>query len=279
MAAYLDTNVFDHLYKKVGCSGADIANLRKKIYGRELSIPLSIHTLEEILLDRRARPELLVAKIKLTLSLANFRRMVKPCDQLLSDDIRAYAATGEAALPFIDANLQNIISDGLTELIETDGEELDEDLIAALEETRRQKEHFRDGIRMHRAENQEAAASIAGQVTFDEYFDLMAPSAARSFAERAGALAECENRGLEGLLNIRSVRMSVGASLSFIYAWSFEELSPNIGDSKDLLHAASAAAVAETFVTDDATLRRIVARVPLDGFEALDLPAFLQRVT
>src|SRR5229473_4247977 len=131
MAAYLDTNVFDHLYKKTGCTSADIANLRKKIYGRELSLPLSIHTLEEILLDRRARPELIVAKVKLTLSLGNFRRMVKPCDQLLTDDIRAYASTGEAARPFIDANLQNVISHGIGELIEIDGEELDEDLIAA----------------------------------------------------------------------------------------------------------------------------------------------------
>jgi len=279
MAAYLDTNVFDHLYKKVGCSGADIANLRKKIYGRELSIPRSIHTLEEILLDRRARPELLVAKIKLTLSLGNFRRMVKPCDQLLSDDIRAYAATGEAARPFIDANLQNVISDGIGELIESDGEELDDDLIAALEETRRQKEHFRDTARAAQAENEQAAASVSGQVTFEQYFNLTAPSVARRFAERAGVLAECENRGLEGLLNIRSVRMSVGTTLSLIFAWTFEGLSPKIGDSKDLLHAALAAAVAETFVTDDATLRRIVARVPLDNFEVLDLPTFLQQVS
>jgi hypothetical protein len=32
MIAYLDTNVFDHLYKKIGCSSADIANLRKAVY-------------------------------------------------------------------------------------------------------------------------------------------------------------------------------------------------------------------------------------------------------
>ena len=79
MIAYLDTSAFDHLYKKIGCTAADIANLRKKIYGRELSIRPSMHILADILLDRRARPELLVARIKLTLSLASFRQMVKPC--------------------------------------------------------------------------------------------------------------------------------------------------------------------------------------------------------
>jgi hypothetical protein len=278
MAAYLDTDVFDHLYKKIGCTSADIANLRKKIYGRALSLPLSIHTLEEILLDRRARPELLVAKIKLTLSLGNFRRMVKPCDQLLADDLRAYAATGEAARPFIDANLQNTISDGIGELIETDGEELDDDLIAALEQASRHKERFLPVMRDAQSDNQKMAEAAAGQVNFDQYFEAMAPPVAQGLADRAGVLEECEGRGIKGLLNIRSVRMQIGVTLSFDYAASFEELEPKF-DSRDLLHAASAAAVAETFVTDDAQLRRIVARVPLEDFEVLDLPTFLQRVS
>src|ERR1700722_29925 len=99
MIAYLDTKVFDHLYKKVGCTSADIANLRKAIYGRGLSIILGIHVLEEILLNRRASPQELVARVKLTLSLASIRRMVKPCDQLLGDDIRSYAANGVQARP------------------------------------------------------------------------------------------------------------------------------------------------------------------------------------
>ena len=51
MAVYLDTNAYDHLYKKIGCTSADIANLRKKIYGRELSIPLFAH-MSDAQLDR-----------------------------------------------------------------------------------------------------------------------------------------------------------------------------------------------------------------------------------
>jgi hypothetical protein len=277
MAAYLDTNVFDHIYKKVGCNGADIANLRKKIYGRELSIPLSIHTLEEILLERGARPERLVAKIKLTLSLANFRRMVKPCDQLLSDDIRAYASTGEAARPFIDADLQNTISDGITELIETDGEDLDEEMVQALDATRSQKERFKLRIQQTQTETGQLAATATQQVNFAQYFEMMAPTVARRFADRMGVLQECETRGIEGLLKIRSVRITVGATLSFIYAWAFEGQSPKASDSTDLLHATSGAAVAETFVSDDRQLRRIVSRVPVEGFEVLDLPAFLRK--
>lgn len=270
MAAYLDTNAFDHLYKKIGCTAADIANLRKKIYGRELSILMSIHTLEEILLDQRARPELTVARIKLTLSLGNFRRMVKPCDQLLTDDIRAYAATGEAARPFIDADLQNILSDGIGELIETDGEELDEEMIAVLVKTRTQKAQF-----LSRMSNHELKVSLPEGIAFDQSLELMAPVVARSFAERADALQGCEQHGIEGLLKIPSVRIAASAVVSLGFGQTFEGWPPTTGASRELPHAVSAAAVAETFVTDDAHLREIVARVPLDKFEVIGLSAFL----
>ena len=273
MAAYLDSSAFDHLYKKIGCTAADIANLRKRIYGRELSILLSIHTLEEILLDRKARPELLVAKIKLTLSLGNFRRMVKPCDQLLTDDIQSYASTGEAARPFLDAKLQNVISEGIAALVESDGEELDDDMIAALEEGRRQKEQFLRGMR-----EAELRGSLPERIPFTQYFDMMAPVVAKAFADRAGTLRKCEERGIEGLLEVRTVRMSVGATLSLVYGQTFEGWTPKIGDSGDLLHATSAAAVADTFVTGDARLRTILAQVPLANLEVIDLPGFLQRV-
>src|SRR5579859_4123269 len=178
MVAYLDTNAFDHLYKKIGCTSADIANLRKAIYGRELSLPLSIHTLEEILLARKARPELLVAQIKLTLSLASFRRLVKPCDQLIADDIRAYAERGQAERPYAGAEIQNIISDGIGELIETDGEELDEDMMAALKETRQRKERFAEEIRRALETNRAMADPPKEESDFGRCFQDLAPKLA-----------------------------------------------------------------------------------------------------
>jgi len=279
MIAYLDTNVFDHLHKKIGCTSADIANLRKAIYGRQLSVPLSIHTLEEIMLVGKVRPEWMVAQVKLTLSIASFRRLVKPCDQLLADDIRAYAARGEADRPYLGADIQNVISAGISELVETDGEELDEEMVEALKEMRRRKERFRAGMRKSQEETEQIAKSMSGQVTFEQYLELAAPGVAETFAQRAGVLEACKQRGIEGLLEIKSVRMSVGAALSLIYGQAFEGWSPKLGDSADLLHAASAAAVADVFVTDDQRLRQALARVPFDGFEVIDLPGFLARLT
>ena len=277
MAAYLDSIVFEHLYSKTGCTSAGIADLRKKIYGRQLSIPVSIHTLEEILLDRRARPELLVAKTKLTLSLGSFRRMVKPCDQLLLDDLRAYAATGEAARPFIDANLQNVLADGLSALVETDGEDRDEEMMAAFEEAARRKEKFRRAIKAGLEDFQSPATSPDG-ASFEQYYEVCARPLLEKVLARLGVVAECQQRGIGGLLQLKSVRMIVGATLSFLYARTVDSPSFSIGESIDLHHALCAAAVADTFVTDDEQLRRILSRVPLDHLAIADLPTFLQTV-
>jgi hypothetical protein len=278
MIAYLDTTVFDHLYKKIGCTSTDIANLRTAIYGRRLSIPLSIHTLEEMLLARKARPELLVAQVKLTLSLASFRRLVKPCDQLLADDIRAYAARGEADRPYVGADLQNVLSDGIGELIETDGEDLDEDMVAALAQTRHRKERFQERMRLAQEEVLAAVQPSSGQITFMQYFRETTPLLAERFAHEASALDGCRERGIDGLAGIKSVRMAIGSASSFVFGQGFEGWPMQPGDASDLLHAVSAAAVADTFVTDDKRLRTALARVPLDGFEVLDLAIFLQRL-
>jgi hypothetical protein len=273
MAAYFDTSAFDHLYKKIGCTAADIANLRKKIYGRELSILLSIHTLEEILLDRRARPELLVAKIKLTLSLGNFRRMVKPCDQLLIDDTRSYASTGEAARPFIDAKVQNVISEGIAALVESDGEELDEDMIAALEEVRERKERFRNLLVAHEEPPQEDA-----WISFEDYRKSELPRMLEARAQVAGVLESCRKRGFEGLSELPSVRAANGVTLSFAYGQGFQGWVPKGSDFFDLCHVPCAAAVADQFVTDDSRLRQALTRVPLGNLEIIDLPGFLRKI-
>jgi hypothetical protein len=274
MIAYLDTDVFDHLYRKVGCTSADIADLRKAIYGRGLSITPGIHVLEEMLLNRRASPQELVARLKLTLSLASIRRMVKPCDQLLADDIRSYAANGEPARPFVDVRIQNAITQGIAELIESDGEEFSDEIVEALADTKRRKERFVQGMNATLREVSSSAETVPADILFDDYFKLMAPRIAAAFAQRAGVLEDCSDRGIDGLLEIRSVRSAIGIALSYTHGQSFER-SPALGDSIDYLHAPAAAATAEVFVCDDSHLRDALASIGLDNFRIMNLTQFL----
>lgn len=279
MNAYLDTNIFDHIYKKVGCTGADIANLRKAIYGRNLSIPLGIHHLEEILLARKAPPHSLTAQIRLVLSIASLRSLIKPCEQLIADDIRAYAARGEADSPFIHGAMQNAVSDGIAELIESDGEEIAGDFVAALEESRRQKERFFAGLR--RVGEIAAAAEPRAGVTessFDEYWRAHAPRIAMALAERAGVLQECERRGIDGLLGLRTVRAAAGVALAMAFGQGHGAASGGPGGASEIHHVVAGAARAEIFVSEDAGVRSLIERIPLEGFSAIGMAGFLANV-
>jgi len=274
--AYLDTQAFDRIYKKIRCTGADIANLRKAIYGRELSIRLSVHTLEEILLARKVSPQAFAAQIKLTLSLASSRTLVKPCAQLLLDDIRAYAVQGDADRPFLRGDVQNTVADGIAALIESDGEELDDDFIAVLEEARQQKQHFFATLESAQGGAKAISSPLPGSTRSGDYFDAAARDALEALAERAGVGDACRQRGLDGLLKIKSVRMSLGAALALSYS---RMTDGSVVNSTTLHHAVSAAAVAETFVSETLGSRDLLARVPIEGLSVASLPDFLKRLS
>ncbi|MBF6560781.1 MAG: hypothetical protein IVW56_10855 [Candidatus Binataceae bacterium] len=249
--------------------------MRKAIYGRGLAIPIGIHVLEEILLNRRASPQELVARLKLTLSLASIRRMVKPCDQLIADDIRSYAATVQPDRPLVSAQIQNAITQGIAELIESDGEEFSEEMVEALELARQGKERFLQVMRAAQEQAAGLAEARSSWLSFEDFFQLAAVPTADIFAQRAGVLEPCRARGRDGLLKVRSVRAAIGVALSLIYGQTFEGWASHLGDSSDLLHVPSAAASAEIFVTDDARLRQALQRGPLDEMRVLGLKEFL----
>jgi hypothetical protein len=273
--AYLDTNAFDHIYKKIGCTGADIANLRKAIYGRQLSIRLSVHTLEEILLGRKVSPQALAAQIKLILSLASSRTLVKACGQLVLDDIHSYVARGKADRPFLPGDMQNAVADGIAALIESDGEELEDDFLAVLDQARQDKQQFFAMFGPERQDREAISSPLSGWTGVEQYFDAAALPALETLVERAGVADPCRERGLNGLLKIKSVRMLLGAAL----ASSYSQAATSAANSSTLHHPVSAAAVAETYVTDNAANRELLARLPIEGLNVITLPEFLKAVS
>jgi hypothetical protein len=269
---YFDTQAFDHVYKKIGCTSADITNLRKAIYGRQLSIRLSIHTLEEILLGRKVSPQALAARIKLTLSLASSRTLVKGCSRLVLEDIRAYSAKGEPERPFLPSDMQNAIADGISTLIESDGEEMENDFLALLDQMREEKLQF-FAMLHHARQRAEAISPPAGTwSSFEQYFDAAASTMLEVFFERAGVTDCCRGRGLRGLLEIKSVRMSLCVAL----ASSFYRLASNALSSGTFHHAISAAAVAQTYVTESEATREFLTRLSNQDLNVDSLTGFLK---
>jgi len=275
MIAYLDTQAYAHIYAKIGCTGTDLANLRKVIYGRELAIRLSLHTLEEILLGRKLSPQAFAAQIKLVASLGNSRALIKPCEQLLFDDIRAYAASGHADRPFLGAEMQNKVADGIAGLIETDGEELEEEFLEVLHQARQQKQQFSALLQHALPQLATAREPLPDAISFEQLFAAAAPLL-QSLAARAGAGDGCRQRGLEGLLNIKSVRMTLGATLAATDALRGQ---PRPANPIEIHHAVSAAAVAETYVSAAPSGREFISRLPMNGFNVITLPEFLKNLS
>lgn len=274
MIAYLATSAFGHLYRKIDCTAGDIGALRKAIYSRTVSIPLGIHNLEEIVMARRASAQAMTAQLRLLLSISNWRVLLKPCGQLLADELRAFAAGDEPARPFLRGAMQNAVTTGISELLESDGEDLNDDFAEALDEVRREREAFVAGLGEYLAEcDARFTPSAAGG--FEEFFERNAADAAAALAERAGVGAQCARRGIESLLALKSVRMWVGAALSLACAQGMEARPPRTEEVNEVIHAVTGAAAADTFVSANARALPLLGRVAIDGLRTTDLKSFL----
>lgn len=279
MVVYLAPDAFDHLYRKVGCTAADVAALRKAIYGRAFSIPLAIHTLEEMLLARKSAPQARAAQLRMLLSVSSPRTLLKPAEDLLMDDLRSFGASGQPASPILRGEPQNAVSTGISALLESDGEEMDEDFADALEAARRQRESLGAALSELKAPGGPLSPPASAAADFDEYFRERAAQVAQALAERADVAAQCGARGADAMLEVKSVRMWTGAALALAWAQAIEGRSPGADDLSEAIHAVTAAAAADTFVTDNERLRKLSSRAGLQGFAAIDLKALLAQAT
>jgi hypothetical protein len=276
MIAYLDTATFDRLYRKDGCSSADIAALRKAVYGRELTVRLSPHHLEEILLSRKASPQALSAQLRQTLSLASLRQLLKPCEHLLIGDVRDYAVRGEPGNPFQHGPIQDDYSSGIAELIESDGEEFTEEFRDALVEVHRQKDSLTAFFEREQAKLEvEIDLQAASERSLVALWDAHAEGLAGAIAEAAGVLEPCRSRGLGGLIQIGTVRVAVAMLLSKL------DGTPPSFDGWH--HAIGAAASGGVFVCCDPRLRATLAPLADAGLlpehcEVIGLSELLRRV-
>ncbi len=98
------------------------------------------------------------------------------------------------------------------------------------------------------------------QIPFEEFWND-APLWAEAFADHFGFGDVCRERGLEGLLEVRTVRLCVGAAKSIVYSQVAKGRQPDLGDWHDVWHAIMAS-VADVFVTQDKRLAEVLARVP-----------------
>lgn len=271
---YFDTNVWDHIYKGVHVSESDFQALSRAVKAGEISVLLSLTNLEEVLSALRSRRGLAIGELRLILSLADRQRLLKSHHLLVSDDIKSYAVTGTSSSPFItDPAIQSRV----WSLHRSSDKDI-EDLLVVAEATEKQKERFSAGMRAARKKVLSDAKKLKRRhSSFKDCWERLAGTVAENLAAHVGVSDACKKRGINGLLELRSLRLAVGMNLSLVYAQTSEGRTPKRGDSRDIHHSILASA-ADKFVVHDKEFRRLLSRVPIEDFEVTGLNDLIKEI-
>jgi len=267
--AYMDRNAWQDLYdRRSGITAKNVERLRSAVRHREIDIAVSVRCLEETYARHTREPLLAMAEVRFIFDVAGSTnprrvRLVKEPAQHVDDDIRAYAARLAVPSPYMVLDMSPFLVRGADY-------RLAEEFARA---TRSEDHSFYDFMDRQR---RESANRLVG-ISFEDYFETEAPELARGLAEKARALSELEVRGVEGLLELRSVRMAVGSNLSLSYSQRVGNRAPQDGDWGDMFHAIAAAA-ADVFVTNDRGLAECLRRIPAVPIEIIDLKALFSRL-
>ena len=104
---------------------------------------------------------------------------------------------------------------------------------------------------------------------FEDFWQASALHWAEEFAAPLGLAQQCRDRGLDGLLRVRPVRLAVGAVVSLIFDLvvgdGVQSRLARPSDFYDVWHAILAS-TADVFVTCDRRLAKSLARVPIERF-------------
>lgn len=288
---YLDANVIGHLVAHSdGLSQEDADRLVILSSSGEVEPIFNILGFQEQLAAGSKRAERL---FDYTLKLFNPDKVVKDSNDLFRDDIKSYAHNGCADTPYYSGKKLATLQQSIKDVIVDYTPEKYAGLYSSIVDPSRQESlQIQDILKNAVNMVNEAVASVASQkeasqadltkwrkeTLFQHFWERQAESWAERFADRSGVLAECKKRGIQGLLEIRSVRMAVGIIIAHLYNYIIEKKKPERSDFPDWLHASAAAAITDRFVCHDKRLRRLCGFAPLDDFQALRLPGFMEEV-
>lgn len=272
MIVYFDTNVFDHLEKLSGVTAWDVFRVKRAVKLGYIRLVLSYLNIEETLFIVSSRPKRAEAQVGLIFELADKHLVARGHQLIINNDIRAYAEGVPLQSPY--ESLTAWMESEIWRLVAPVGSDINE-LKSVVDETCRIKKEYQDFMVKGRKMLKPMADSIGPRrYTFESYWKANNGWLAEGLAKRARVLVKVKRRGVDGLLKVKSVALAVGANLSLLYSHHFENRTPASGDSRDILHVIAASS-ADIFVTNDKRLETALSRIPVDGFQVMNLQVFL----
>jgi len=263
MIAYLDRNVLSQLRQRTrGVSAEDEIALRKAVKRGNLVLPLSIVTLSETLLmedKKRAFDE-----ARWIVGLTGRGHVLNDTVPLLIHCLRAYARGVEPPTPYVTTL-------DLTR-VESPTPRDRGALLKTMLDYKRQRTAW--------TERWTGALEAWGDEQHSKLNDFLNAHTGewqRHMAERAGVHTECERRGWEGLLALKTIRLGVIAPLILAHAKIFRDRELEEAHFGDLHHVVTATC-ADVFVTHDRRLRELIHRAQVPDLEVLTLPQLVRRL-
>ena len=269
---YLDTNVYDRLFKRDGVSAENILELKAVCARGQLAIISSDVVLEELTGTFNKSAADGTGRLDLASELTcNFSLFLKPHEEMFAEEVKAVAAGKGIPSPFANTSRLSSLRDGVSvaRYNYTPG------LKEAIAQSETDKTAFRDSMFTAYQKLLPEKAKLANQVPeFATYYRRVAQGLGEYVVTRVLGSIELN---AERILQIPTVGLYSGASASLIYAQTFEERKVKRSDGRDLLHAALASA-ADVFVTDDSKFRRVLGRVPARHYRMVNTLEFLGEV-
>ena len=274
MVVYFDTNVFDHLERRLnGVTEWDLYRIRKAVQHGCIRVVVGYLNIEETLFIVSSQPKRVEARVKLIFELGDKELVIRSCKDALDNDFRSYANNQPIQSPFesLTPQLESDLWSFAAPIVKSDMRKLKRVIYKT---SQIKKEHL-DFMKQARKRTKLLAPSYAIEGhPFDDFWRNNSGWLAEGLAKRRRVLGKVKKRGLPGLLKLKSVALAVGANLSLIYSHHFEGRNPMSGDSRDILHAIAASS-ADIFVTNDKRLEAVLARIPVGGFQVMNLRSFL----
>jgi hypothetical protein len=296
IVAYFDTNVFHAIADR----HTSKAGLRWRIETcrdrGQLILPASLVVTNEIVDgigcgdEPKARRS--IRQLQAQWQLADWKMLLKPPEELASNEIRAFARGEESPSPYWENAKRDVF---LQLMVQTfrgmDGksaQQLAAELSNIVGDNREQKSSFAERMNEHR---DEAVAALRGHVdevpSFRWLFDARAATCAENLARRAGVLDECKAAGMSRLIERPIIKAGVAAHFALWYTRVIPTSGPPpkfVGsDSRDMHHVMSAAAHSAMFFVcrEKQRLPRLIELLTesnLVDFKVVDLDGFLREL-
>jgi len=278
MKVYFDRNIFGDIkqLKNATKSADSITVLQNAVSDRRITILLSATVLEETLPTLNYSPNTLKQELEVIFSLVEKRRMIKPPATLLREAVQSYAYSRR--LPDMLTRTPQILEGFLVKgKISPKLKELVEAIVAQGSEF---TDNFTRTFSKVRCVGEERNVGTPGD--FQELWGAITPEIIKGLTKQHGVYDKCLERGIEGLLEVKTIRLYATYYTAWVFSkWFGEQGAPGSvkrSERGDFFHSVQAAA-ADVFVTRDSRLARWLKQIRIENFEIIDFDQLLERLS